>query len=705
MIFSTILSFVAALFSSILGLLVFLRDRHSFVHRIYFAGMIVLAIEATLTGLTYHITSPEEAMFWYRVKMISAAFLPGIWILFSLSFARGDNKGLLYKWKGLVLIAFVIPLALTTLFNSSLFAGVALLGTSSPWVLRLGWSGYAFYVFFLLSTVFILMNMERVFRGAIGHLRWQIKFMVLGLGSLFAIRIYTATEALLLRSLDPGFDIFNVGGLIVAGVLMIRSLPRMKLLNLDVYLSYSLLYNSFTILMVGIYLLAVGIFSRLIAYFSGGQSFHFRIFFLFLACVALAILLVSDRIRSKMRHFIVLNFRRSRYDYRKEWEFFTKRITPLTEVNDLCSTVAKMVAETVDVLSVTIWLLDETGEQLLPCGSTALSVRNTEDLELPPRAAREIIRHMRDEEMPVNLADAKLAWASDLKKSEPDYTGKKRIQWAFPLNAGGELLGLMSVGERVSDIPFSAEDLDLLKTISVQLAGSLLNLKLVEQVRQAKEKEAFQTVSAFMIHDLKNLASKLSLTMENFPGHFDNPEFRKDALNVISQSVKKINSMCSNLSILSQKIELNRAEIDLNQLVRSTLSGLNGYLDVPLIQKLHPLPKLLIDSEQMQKVLTNLILNANEAMTNGGEIQVATEQRDRWIVLMVKDNGCGMSREFVERSLFRPFQTTKKQGMGIGLFHTKTIVEAHGGRIEVESEEGKGTTFRVFLPIAANPIA
>ena len=701
--FNMILSFAAALFSSILALLVLLRDRHSFVHRIFFAGMIALALEAVFTGLTYHAVFPEEAIFWYRVKMIPTAFLPGLWVLFSLTFARGSNKGVLNKWRGLVLISFAIPLALTTIFNSALFAGVTSLGPPYSWILSLGWSGYAFYVFFLLSTVFILMNLERMLRGAIGHLRWKIKFMVLGLGSLFAIRIYTTSETLLLRSLDPGFDVFNMGALIMAGVLMIRSLVRMKLLNVDVYLSHSLLYNSLTILMVGIYLLVVGLLSKLIAYFNGGQSFHFKVFFLFLACVVLAILIVSDRIRNKMRRLIRLHFHRPRYDYRKEWEFFSKRIAPLTEVNGLCTTVAKMVAETLDVLSVTVWLPDEAEEQLIPFGSTALSVADTEQLKSSSKVVREMIRSMKEKEMPVNFDDVKLGWASELKKSDPDYFSKARIQWAFPLNAGGGFLGLMTVGNQISDALFSTEDLDLLKTISGQLAGSLLNLKLADQVRQAREMEAFQTVSAFMIHDLKNLASKLSLTVKNFPSHFDNPEFRKDALNVISQSVKKMNSMCSNLSILSHKIELNRTEIDLNQLVRSTLSDLNGCFNVPLIQNLQPLPKLSIDSERIQKVLTNLILNANEAMTNGGEIQLATEQRDGWIVLMVKDNGCGMSREFIERSLFRPFQTTKKQGMGIGLFHSKMIVEAHGGRIEVESEEGKGTTFRVFLPLPPNP--
>jgi signal transduction histidine kinase len=106
-----------------------------------------------------------------------------------------------------------------------------------------------------------------------------------------------------------------------------------------------------------------------------------------------------------------------------------------------------------------------------------------------------------------------------------------------------------------------------------------------------------------------------------------------------------------------------------------------------------------VDRDQIQKVLINLVLNATEAVGSPGEIRVSTDQIDGWAVLSVRDNGCGMSKEFIERSLFRPFQTTKSRGMGIGLFHSKKIVEAHHGRIEVESDAGNGSTFRVMLPV------
>jgi putative PEP-CTERM system histidine kinase len=234
------------------------------------------------------------------------------------------------------------------------------------------------------------------------------------------------------------------------------------------------------------------------------------------------------------------------------------------------------------------------------------------------------------------------------------------------------------------------------------VAASLLNLKLSEELQRAKEMEAFQTMAAFFVHDLKNLASRLFLLLQNLPIHFDNPAFREDALRSISESVEKIDSMWKRLSTLRESLELQPMEVDLNEVVMTTLASLDGTLKGRLVEKLHPIPRLSIDQQQIQKVLTNLVLNANEAVGNGGKIHVNTGTRDGWVVLTVSDNGCGISKEFMNECLFRPFRTTKKQGTGIGLFQSKMIVDAHKGQIEVESKEGKGSTFRVLLPVGQN---
>ena len=693
----SILSFIAALCCGVLAALVLFRDHRSFVHRVFAAGMIALALEAALTGVSVQAQLAETIIRWQRVRLVIGAFIPPIWLLFALSFTRENYRQSLERMKWLLVSCFAIPVVLGMGLNRGLIRG-AVLSESSVWILGLGWPGYILQVFVLLTIVIFLMSLERTLRASRGHMRWQIKFMIVGLGSLFAVRIYTGGQTLLFRSVDMGLEVVNACTLIVAAALMTRSLLRLRVLNVDFYPSHTVLYSSFTVVLVGVYFIVVGVLANLVRYFNGGQSLALRVFLVFLAFLGLSILLLSDQFRHKIKRFIAVQMKRSQYDYRKEWTKFTEKTSTITDVKNLCMTVSRMVSDTLEVLSVTVWLLDEPHARLRPVGSTVFSETGAGH-RISEEGATKLVQAMRNQEMAVDLEDPKILWARDLKQSMPDSDREARIRYCVPLLAGGDLLGVMTLGDRVKYEPFSFEEIDLLKNIADQTAGSLLNLKLSEDLRKAKEMEAFQTISAFVVHDLKNLASTLSLTMQNLPTHFENPEFRDDASRIIKQSVAKVNNMCSHLSMLSKKIELKKVETDLNELISASLYCLNGCAKVSLTQNLQPVPRIMIDPEQVQKVLTNLLLNANEAVENGGEIRITTGQKDGWTIISVSDNGCGMSKEFIERSLFRPFKSTKKQGMGIGLFQSKTIVEAHQGRIEVESEEGWGTTFRVYLPI------
>jgi putative PEP-CTERM system histidine kinase len=266
--------------------------------------------------------------------------------------------------------------------------------------------------------------------------------------------------------------------------------------------------------------------------------------------------------------------------------------------------------------------------------------------------------------------------------------------------AGGELLGMLMVGDRVSGVGYSFQDMDLLKLVSEQAAASLLNLQLSHKLSQAKQLEAFQAMSAFFVHDLKNTASTLSLMLQNLPVHFNDPQFRADALRGVSKTVTHINDLIERLSSLRRDLTSRPVETDLSELVGLAIKSLSLQPGVELASELRSMPKLMVDREQIQSVVTNLVLNASEAIGPSGHIRIETSQRDGWAVVVVEDNGCGMSSEFVERSLFRPFQTTKKRGIGIGMFQCKMIVEAHHGRIEVQSELGKGTSCKVLLPMA-----
>jgi signal transduction histidine kinase len=151
--------------------------------------------------------------------------------------------------------------------------------------------------------------------------------------------------------------------------------------------------------------------------------------------------------------------------------------------------------------------------------------------------------------------------------------------------------------------------------------------------------------------------------------------------------------------MLRQNTSLKPVASDLNQLVQEALKCLDEAKGLQVVRDLGELPGIMLDPDQISKLIVNLALNAREAVGAGGRIEVRTRADSSWVVLSIADNGCGMPAEFISRSLFRPFQTTKKQGIGIGMFQCKMIVEAHRGRIEVESAQGKGTTFRVLLPV------
>lgn len=696
---TSLISFIAAFFSISLGIFVLYRNKRLFVHRIFAFGMAILAAEAIFTGLCSRSVIPVDVINWLQARYVATAILPGVWFIFSLSFSRLNYKDILSKWKWVTIALFILPLATIILFRNSLFNGEPLLSPSSTWIVNLGWPGYAFHSLILVSATLILMNLERTLRNSMGYFRWQIKFMILGISCIFAFKIYVVSHTMLFHSINLALEFVNDAAVIVATPLIVRSLLRTRLLNVDFYMSQTFIYNSITILLVGVYLIAVGTLAKLILYFKVEDIIPFKVPFILLAFLMLVILILSDRLRKKTKRFISKHFKRPIYDYREEWMKFSRSTTYIMDMKNLCDIIVKLVSNTFDTLSVTLWILDDSKDKALLGASTAFRRGERDEIEAIQSNISEFAHFINEQNIPYDFDYMNDKPLKENVKFDKEFFQKLQIRYCLPLIAGNSLLGLMTLDNRVGASPLTVEDFDLLKVMADQSAANLLNLMLSEQLREAKEMEALRKMSTFFIHDLKNLASKLSLTMQNLPTHFDNPEFRNDALHSISQSVEKINLMSNRLTSLSQKIELNLAQVNLNTLVSKTISTLDVSLKNKIVEDYKRIPDTLIDSEQIQKVLTNLILNAYEASARNGNIIITTGRKDGWAFFSVQDNGCGISKEFMETSLFQAFKTTKKNGMGIGLLHSKSIIEAHKGKIEVESEEGRGSTFKVMLPI------
>ena len=240
---------------------------------------------------------------------------------------------------------------------------------------------------------------------------------------------------------------------------------------------------------------------------------------------------------------------------------------------DLSQVAVKLVADVFEVLSVTLWLVDDKRENFVFAASTFLSEVRGNNLKPASGDAMEVIGALEKNPDPIDLDAAKENWATVLKRCHPDEFRKGGNRVCVPMISRGEVLGLMILGDRVGGVSFSWQDFDLLKCIADQIAASLLNAQLSQQLLQSKEMEAFQTMSAFFVHDLKNTTSTLNLMLNNLPIHFNDPEFRADALRGISKTVAHIDRLIGRLSQVRHILEIRPADSDLNEVVARALAG------------------------------------------------------------------------------------------------------------------------------------
>jgi putative PEP-CTERM system histidine kinase len=703
------LGFASAVFCGALALMVVWNGRRPVASWAFVAGMAAMAAEQVCFALTADAALPVGKVYWQNWRLAAISFQPGIWLFFSLTYARGNCAEFLKRWRWVLVAAFLLPIGWVVL------AGDDLIGPAAPtetgrWLFGLKMPGAILNLCSLLGAVLVLMNLERTYRAAVGTMLWRIKFMIMGLGLIFAVKIYVGSQTLLFHNtLDFPLEGVTATATLMGGLLILRSLLRAGHFNADVYPAHAALHNSVTVLLAGAYLLIVGVFAKVVQFLGGDASFTLKAFVLLVALVLLAVVLLSDRVRLHVRRLVSRYFQRPLYDYRSVWRRFTEETAACVKPAELCQAAVKLVTDVFQALSVTLWLVDEKRENLAFAASTFLSEAKANELKPQSADAAEVLRALQNHPDPMDLDAAKESWTAVLRCCHPDEFRKGGHRVCVPMIGGGEVLGLMILGDRVGGVSFSWQDFELLRCIADQVAAGLLNAQLSQRLLQAKEMEAFQTMSAFFVHDLKNTTSTLNLMLKNLPVHFNDPEFRADALRGIAKTVEHINRLIGRLSALRHELQIKPVEADLNEVVVKALAGWEEAAGVGLVKNLALLPRIQLDQDQILKVVTNLVLNAREAVlpaglprhseAPAGEVRIETAQGNGWVVLTVSDNGCGMAPEFLSRSLFRPFQTTKKNGLGIGLFQSKMIVEAHKGRVQVESQPGKGTTFRIILPL------
>ncbi len=688
-----VLPWIAGGLCLLIGFVAVLLRPRSAVSWCFFAGMALLAAERMLEQRAAAAHSAEAVLKWLGLSMWVNAAFPGFWLAFSLMYARGNAAEHVRRWRWILVVAFLVPPAVMAgVIGPVLVHAVGEEGD----VFRFAAAGKACLMLVLILILGVIINLEKTFRASVGMSRWRIKYMFLGLAMIFGVKIYTLSQMLLFSAYDPALSRLATLGVILGCGLIAIGHFRSGFGEIDLYPSRTVLQGSLTILLAGGYFLVVGVLAQLVTMMGGMASFPAQALVVLLGLVGLTVLLLSDRFRTGLQRFVSRHFQRAEHDFRKIWTEFTKRTSSVLDETTLAVNAAEVISENFQVLGVTVFRAS-MDPPALHCLSSTERQRTQTHIDLDASAMAEI----RALGQSFNLEDPKNAWADVVRKTCPTTFDHGGDRLAIPLVASEQLVGLVILADRVNGVPYSHEEMDLLACIGDQLAGAFLNHSLTEKVLQAKELEAFQTISTFFVHDLKNAANSLNLTLQNLPIHFDDPEFRVDAVKTVGRAVERINQMILKLSSLRHELQLHRQPCRLDLLCAEVLDDLdpemrNGGV---IHRDLQVVPECRLDPEAIHSVVTNLVVNAREAMVGKGDIHVATRTENGRLILAVADEGCGMSAEFIKNQLFRPFHSTKTKGLGIGMFQCKKIVEAHQGSIGVESSPDQGTRFTILFPL------
>jgi putative PEP-CTERM system histidine kinase len=587
-----------------------------------------------------------------------------------------------------------LALGLTGLLVALLFAiePPYALGFESPeGYLALGPVGYAAALFLLIVSVIVLAGLEQALRGASETVRWELKFLFLGIGALYAAVIYLSSQTLLFPPsggllLAGSIGLFHCMFLVSCGFILIAWRRGSGQSRISV--SHGAIYSSVTLLTVGVYLIASALIARWASRW-GEVGLPLEALIFLLSAVVLTALILGTGLRHRTRAWIRRNVFSGRYDYRHFWLEATERVRSIDPPHETAAALADIVHRALGAIDVSVWVRRWDPNRLELLTATGLIVGRLD------KEVTGVVEPLQSVSEPLTLEEIR---ALGDGAALGEFVKTTRAALLVPLVSSNRIAGVITVGPDRSGREYDGEAREFLRALSGHAAGEFHKSDLLATLVAAKEDEAFRSFSTFLLHDLKNFASTLSYIAQNAPKHQHNPEFQRDAFQSVYDTAEKMKRLCNSLKSFSGGLAANKKPIDLSQVVRQVADTLNTGLEKRLKLELSPLSPVMADAEEVGRVLQNLILNAREAIGEEGTVTVRTADREEQVEIAVADDGRGMSREFFEKELFHPFRTTKSGGLGIGLFQSKKIMEAHRGSIRVESAQGEGTTITLSFP-------
>jgi putative PEP-CTERM system histidine kinase len=571
---------------------------------------------------------------------------------------------------------FALPLLATLLglWATELAALFGIITISAP----------TYYTVRVMIGLLTLISAEQLLRNAPDTLRWSVKHLILGIGACAAFDVVYFGQAMVTGRPETLMSIARGVLWAFAAPLLAISAARNPSWALPIHVSRNLVFHTLTTLLVGAFLVLIGLLGYIVSKLGFAWASVLQMTFSIAALLFGATLFMSQSFRARIRSFIDRNFYNYRYDYRKEWLGFTQALSQRS-ADSVYKTINAAFGALLDSPAAAIYARNSSG---------AMQLRFSDGLGKPPETLSISALNTNG---PFELLD-KTVPAAQYLATQFDIGAGSLARVAVPLMGPTEIHGLVLLAAPRSGHALDREVLDLLAVASNQASSLLLQYESAEELLVARQFDAFNKMSAFVVHDLKNLVAQLSLLTANAEHHRDNPEFQADMIDTVRHVTGRMKLL---LEQLANGATANPAElvnvVDCLKLAIASKPGLKTKPETRLATEQPALTLAHVD--RLSRIFGHLVQNADEALrdTKAPEIVIEVSDRDANIVVAVSDNGPGMSDIFVKEKLFRPFTSTKQTGMGIGVFESANYLKEIGGAISVKSALGVGTRFEVCL--------
>ncbi|MEF8982952.1 XrtA/PEP-CTERM system histidine kinase PrsK [Thiohalorhabdus sp.] len=566
-------------------------------------------------------------------------------------------------------------------------ARIAFSGGIAPWGASLS------HMAGIAGAVLGLVLLEQVFRNTREEGRWALKHLFLAIGTLLIFDLFLFADALVMRAPDP--DLWAARGYVNAllAPLVAVGAARNPEWSLDVYVSRRFVLYTASLTGAGVYLLVMALAAYSIRIYGGAWGGPVQFVFLVGAVVLLVMVAFSGQIRARMRVFFSKHFFNYRYDYREEWLRFTGTLTAEEAEIPLKQRVIHAVAQVIESPGGMLW--QEREGYLVPTAEWNM----TEPAEAREPLDGPLAAFLQEQEWILTVDEWRGSREPYSDLAMPSWlAGIPRAWLLVPLLHRDRLQGFLVLARsRAGNLDLNWEDFDLLRTLGRQAASYLAQEEAAEALTRAQQFETFNRLSAFVLHDLKNIIGQLSMLARNARRHADNPEFLADAVTTIEHSVARMNHL---MAQLRGGLQAGRvAEVDLAGAVQEAAGQHGSGLPEPELVLPEEGIRVEADRGRLIAVLGHVIQNAQEATPEDGLVRVSVALEGDWAHIDVVDSGAGMDPEFVRERLFRPFDTSKGDtGMGIGAFEAREYAREFGGDVEVHSTPGEGTRFQFRLP-------